>query len=185
MNNDANGVPQPYRVTQEVISTPQGKAMVFNYLKDNAPDTSKYEYHAWTGEDQEYINECVRIYSSPQLTLQAMSAAQNPGGAQIQQQPMYAQAAVQPQVQMPQMANTQSFTGPQMGNQMPIQEMAMPTMGLGNVDVAQTNPAGYTAPNLGSDVDALIAGGADGNAKPAAAPTVGLDLADILNGQML
>lgn len=184
---------QQYIVTPDVISTPQGKEMVFNYLKDNAPDTSKYEYQPWTQEQSEFVNRCILVYSDPSATLQAAQATAMPGIAPVQQQPAFAQAAAQPMVQ-PQMPTMGMHTG----NQQPFapQASAMPTMpsmsegfempgvpsmGLDVNSVASTDPRGFnqTAP-LNSDIDSLINGAQQ---QQASAPTMGMDLSDVLNGQ--
>lgn len=169
---NAQGVPTTSVVTTQTIATPQGKEMVFNYLKENAPDMSRYEYHEWTAEQSNFVNECIQIYSNPQATIQAMSAAQNPGMTQVQQAPMSAQAAMQPS-----MANTQPFSAPAAPTA-PTMPFEMPTM---STPAAPTT--GFQAPQLNADVDALLGGGQE--KKATSAPSMGLDLADVLNGQML
>lgn len=219
ITNNAQGQPQIYVVTPETIANEQGKALVFNYLKDNAPDTSKYEYHAWTAETQQFVNRCIQVYSNPQATLQAMSAAQNPGVNPIQSVPTMTQAAAQP-MQMPSMpqmsntpvgvsglgnpmptmpagGNTQPFSAPAAATapSMPIDPMvgftipsapAAPTMGLGDpmAGTMPTVPGNFGTPELPSDVNALLDN--VGPKKPAgAAPAMGLDLSDVLNGQII
>ena len=170
---NAQGVPTTAVVTMQTIANPQGKEMVYNYLKEIAPDMSRYEYHEWTAEQTNFVNECIQIYSNPQATIQAMSAAQNPGTTPVQQQSVSAQAAMQP--------NVQTFSAPaaQTANTMPFE---MPNLDLGT---PQTNPvgSGFSAPQLGADVDALLGSGAQ--EKKQSAPVGGLDLADVLNGQMM
>lgn len=190
--NNAQGQPQVAVVTTATIATEQGKAAVFNYLKENAPDTDKYEYHPWTTEDTEFVNECIRIYSNPQASIQARAAAQNPGMTQVATQPMGAQMAAQPvQVQPQQMPfNTYGQNPmadamaamPQMpaAPQMPTQAQ-MPTFGLDNAAVAQTSPGGFQPTNI-PDVDALLN---QGQTEKQAAPAMALDLNDVLSGQIL
>jgi hypothetical protein len=166
---DAQGVPTTSVVTDQTIASQQGKELVFNYLKENAPDMSRYEYHEWTAEQANFVNECIQIYSNPQATIQAMSAAQNPGMPQIQQPAMSAQAAMQP--------NVQPFSTPAAASA-PTMPFEMPTMSAPTVPTMSAP----TAPQLNADVDALLGGGQE---KKTSAPTIGLDLADVLNGQML
>ena len=66
--------------------------------------------------------------------------------------------------------------------QMP-QMPQMPTMGLDGASVAQVSPQGFGAtPGLPPDVDALLNQGTP-SVQPSA-PSMGLDLADVLNGAM-
>lgn len=171
--NNAQGQPQISVVTTATIATEQGKAAVFNYLKENAPDTDKYEYHSWTTEETEFVNECIRIYSNPQASIQAAAAAQNPGVPQVATQPMATQTAQSP-VQLPQMSDAP------VNPQMPA--APAPQFGLDGLGVAQTSPAGFQPTNI-PDVDALLNTGAE--APKQAAPTMALDLNDVLNGQIL
>ena len=157
---------QIYTVTPETISTPEGKQMVFDYLNTNAPDTSRYEYHDWTAEEQEFVNKCIQIYSNPNATIQAMSASQAPGQAPINSAPSVAQAAAQPVAQPTKGGNTQPFT--------------MPTTGLTSQGAAPMSPAGFTVPQGLGDVDNLI-----DNAPKQASPSMGLNLEDVLAGQII
>lgn len=166
--NNAQGQPQVAVVTQATIASEQGKAAVFNYLKENAPDTDKYEYHAWTAEQTEFVNDCIRIYSNPQATIQAMSAAQAPGVAQVAAQPMATQVAAQPVTTFIPQATAPA--APQ-----------MPTFGLEGTAVAQTAPGGFQPTNI-PDVDSLLNQGVE---PKKAAPSMPLDLNDVLNGQIL
>jgi hypothetical protein len=182
--NNAQGQPQTVVVTAQTIASEQGKAAVFNYLKENAPDTDKYEYHAWTAEETEFVNDCIRIYSNPQATIQAMSAAQNPGMPQVATQPMATQVAATP-VQVPQMPTTP--VAPQMPVGMPtVPQMPatpqVPSFGLDATAVAQTAPTGFQPTNI-PDVDELLNQGA--TTAPKQAPAMALDLNDVLNGQIL
>lgn len=161
VTNNAQGQQQVSVVTPATIATEQGKAMVFNYLKDNAPDMEKYEYHPWTTEQSDFVNECIRIYSNPQATIQAMSAAQNPAGTTVASQPMVAQTATNP---VPQMSAPQ-----------------MPTMDLGSNAVTQTAPTGFQGVGL-PDVDNIL----NQSSEPKkTSPTMALDLNDVLNGQII
>lgn len=177
--NNAQGQPQVVVVTAQTISSEQGKAAVFNYLKENAPDTDKYEYHPWSAEETEFVNDCIRIYSNPQASIQAAAAAQNPGVAQVAQQPMATQVAQQPIQQVPQMP--QMNTGFTMPTQQPAAPQ-MPTFGLDNNAVAQTAPTGFQPTNI-PDVDALLNQG--GTSEKKSAPSMPLDLNEVLSGQIL
>lgn len=173
--NNAQGQPQISVVTTATIATEQGKAAVFNYLKENAPDTDKYEYHPWTTEETEFVNECIRIYSNPQASIQAAAAAQNPGVPQVATQPMAAQTAQAP-VQLPQMPAAPVTP------QMSAAPAPAPQFGLDGLGIAQTSPTGFQPTNI-PDVDALLNTGAE--APKQAAPSMALDLNDVLNGQIL
>ena len=179
--NNAQGQPQVAVVTTSTIATEQGKAAVFNYLKENAPDTDKYEYHAWSTEDTEFVNECIRIYSNPQLSIQAKAAAANPGVAPVATQPMAQQFAAQPQVVQPVQAQI-----PQMPQSVQMPEAAPapsfgPTFGLDGTAVAPTSPAGFQPVGV-PEVDALLGQGTEHKKE---APAMALDLNDVLSGQIL
>lgn len=59
----------------------------------------------------------------------------------------------------------------------------MPTMGLDTAAVAQVSPQGFDAtPGLSPDVDALL--NQNTPQGQTTAPSMGLDLADVLNGAM-
>ena len=179
--NNAQGQPQVAVVTTSTIATEQGKAAVFNYLKENAPDTDKYEYHAWSTEDTEFVNECIRIYSNPQLSIQAKAAAANPGVAPVAAQPMAQQFAAQPQVVQPVQAQI-----PQMPQSVQMPEAAPvpsfgPTFGLDGTAVAPTSPVGFQPVGV-PEVDALLGQGTEHKKE---APTMALDLNDVLSGQIL
>lgn len=220
---NAQGQPQVYAVTPETVANAQGKQMVFDYLKNNAPSLEPYEYHPWTDEINTFVNTCIQIYSNPNQTVNAVAASQNPMGAAGMQMPgmqmpttgaptgnamfpptgmptMGSTPAAQPAApqipQMPQMP--QMPTMPQMPSmneaapvapaeqpaapQMP-QMPQMPTMGLDGAAVAQVSPQGFGAtPGLSPDVDALLNQGTP-SVQPSA-PSMGLDLADVLNGAM-
>lgn len=128
--NNAQRQPQVFVVTTATIAKEQGKDAVFKYLKENVPDTDKYEYHPWTIEETEFLNECIRIYYNPQATIQAMSAAQNPGMPQVATQTKAAQTAQAP-VQLQQM---QVQVAPA-----PAPAPAAPQFGLDGLGVAQTS----------------------------------------------
>lgn len=181
--NNAQGQPQVAVVTTATIATEQGKTAVFNYLKENAPDTDKYEYHAWTTEDTEFVNECIRIYSNPQLSIQAKAAAANPGATQIATQPMAQQFAAQPvqQISTPPVNVPQMPAAPQIPatHQMPVPQM--PTFGLDNAGITQTSPTGFQPTNI-PEVDALLGQGTEQKKE---APAMPLDLNDVLSGQIL
>ena len=102
-----------------------------------------------------------------------MSAAQNPGAQQVATHPMAAQTAQTP-VQLPQM--------PPQVTQMPTQAApAAPQFGLDGLGVAQTSPAGFQPTGVPGVDDLLNQAPHQTNA----APTMALDLNDVLNGQIL
>ena len=185
--NNAQGQPQVAVVTTATIATEQGKNAVFNYLKENAPDTDKYEYHPWTTEETEFVNECIRIYSNPQASIQAKAAAANPGLTQVAAQPMSAQVAAQPQM-VPQMPaapqQVTSFNPMDLGGIPQTQASAAPAapvFGLDNAGIAPTSPTGFQPTNI-PDVDALLN---QGQTEKKEAPAMALDLNDVLSGQIL
>lgn len=49
-------------VTEQLISSEKGQQLVFNYLKENAPDTSQYEYHDWDENTEKFVNMCIQFY---------------------------------------------------------------------------------------------------------------------------
>ena len=209
---NAQGVSQIYSVTMDTISTPEGKQMVFDYLKNNAPSLEPYEYHAWTPEVEEFVNTCIKIYSNPQQTVNAVAAAQNPGmnmnlGGMTTQGP-----AATPQTMgvfpatntvptsmptMPTMPAAPSMltaptipapAAPTMPTAPTIPAPAaptmptMPTMGLDANAVTQVDPRGFNNNEISADVEALL----NQPTKPVTQqPTMGLDLADVLNGTMM
>ena len=213
---NAQGQPQVYAVTPETVANAQGKQMVFDYLKNNAPSLEPYEYHPWTDEINTFVNTCIQIYSNPNQTVNAVAASQNPMAAAGMQMPgmqmpttgvptgnamfpptgmptMGATPAAQPAAQpsapqmptMPQMPAGLNEVAPAAQSaapQMPIMPQ-MPTMGLDGSAVAQVSPQGFGAtPGVSPDVDALLNQGAP-TVQPSA-PSMGLDLADVLNGAM-
>lgn len=162
VNTDAMGQQTITVVTPQTISTAEGRQMVFEYIKNNAPDISKHEEHAWTPEEADLVNRCITTYSNPQASMALQRAVANPGMT-MPSTPMGAQTASSPMFQ----------TAP------------TPTMGLDAQNVAQTDTRGYSAPQVPSDVNALISGGLGGQtATPSAGPSIGLGLEDVLNGQM-
>jgi len=193
VTTDAMGQQSMAIVTADTISTSQGKEMVFNYIVNNAPSTEKYEYHPWTAEIQEFVNQCIQVYSNPQATIQAASAAANPAGMQIPQQAGYAQATMQP-MQVPTMNNAASqMAMPQAPTMQSAPSMAMPmgdpmvgmgaapAMGLNINNITSTTPGNFEAPHFGSEVNDLINGGQE--KKPSMAAPMNLD--DVLNGQTI
>jgi hypothetical protein len=190
ITNNAQGQPQVYVVTENTIGTDQGKQMVFNYLKDNAPDMSKYEYHAWDAETTQFVNECIRVYTNPQLTIKAMSEGDGLT-TQVGQMPMQAQAAAMPMQSQPQMTkpgNTQAFAPQAQMPQMPIETPQMPQMGpqigLTGLDgVPGMTMPGATANNLSdlpADLENILNGGDTTSAAPTASNQPLIDLNSVM-----
>lgn len=147
--------------------------MVFNYLKENAPDISKYEYRDWTAETTQFVNECIQIYSNPQATIQAMSAA-GAATAPVQAAPAAAQAAMTPQA----MPAAPVFSAPSMP------EFSAPSMGLASAPSA-TDPRGFD-PAAMSGLDGVLGTTPTPSAPSApSAPSMGMNLDDILAGQIV
>ena len=101
-----------------------------------------------------------------------MSAAQNPGAPQVASQPMAAQTAKAP-VQLPQM--------PSQVAQATAPTVPTPQFGLDGIGVTQTSPAGFQPTGVPGVDDLLNQAPQQTNA----APTMALDLNDVLNGQIL
>lgn len=205
---DAMGNLQWMVVTNETIASEQGRTAVFEYLKNNAPDMTAYEYKPWTQEDQNFINEMVQIYSNPQAIAAAVQtsmmsgapAAPSTGGFVPNQSSAPAMGinnnmfagiptpAAAPAVSMP---NTSAPTGFNMGSA-PGVGMNMgsaptaPSMGMAMPQNTTPGaaPGGFNTTGLPGDIDAVIGGGTP-TPTPAAAPTTGLNLDEILAGQMM
>ena len=170
-------------VTAETVKTDEMKNFVFNYLKENAPDTEKYEYHPWTAEQTEFVNDCIRIYSNPQATIQALSAAQNPGATPVNNQPMSQQFAGMPQIQQVPQMQIPDVKMPNLGGMpsSPMPAPSMPTMDIPSQSLTQTSPEGFQPSGI-PNVDALLN---TPEAPKQAAPQMPLDLSDVLKGQIL
>lgn len=86
-------------VTQEIAENEQGRTAVFNYLKENCPDTTPYEYHSWDAKTTQIVDEIIRIYSGQAgqaatesyqqsaASLSDMMSQQSSAPAQRQQEP--------------------------------------------------------------------------------------------------
>lgn len=174
-------------VTNETIASEQGRTVVFDYLKNNAPDMSSYEYKPWTPEDQNFINEMVQIYSNPQATAAAVQQSMGmPGMQQAPTQGGFAQPVQQPNF------NNNMFAGvpnppAQAAPAMSINPMgSMPTMPQMGMPAAPVNTTpGFSDSGLPADINNLISGTTDTNASAPTTPVAGLNLDDILSGQMV
>jgi hypothetical protein len=179
-------------VTPQLCATIEGQQAVLDYLQKNAPDMTPYEFHPWTEADTQFVNECVQIYSDPTQSVTA-ATQRTYGQAQAMPQnvatPMGMQFPTgQPMMQAPQ--------------QMPV-NTAAPGMGLdpiigfnnpGTVQMPQApQPAAQQPLNVGGFTtelpeglnDVLNAGTPSQPSAPANAPTMGLNLNDVLAGQMI
>lgn len=157
-------------VTSQTIATAEGQKAVLDYLQKNAPDMTSYEYHPMTDSDMQFVNECIQVYSNPELSVQA--ANQRTYGA--------ASAATSGQNPQQLMCFPQQHTATTQqaaGLQMPSNAQAPQPMGL-NVEYTPNIPegiipAGAGAPTAPSDPSAT------------GAPAMGLNLNDVLAGQMI
>jgi len=207
---NAQGQMQWNVVTGDLTAKPEGRQMVFNYIKENAPDMERYKYHEWDTETTTFVNECIQIYSNPTATIQAMSAQPVTGmgmpqssmasqaatmptvaapaslamampGAMPQAMPMQQAQPAMPMATMPAMPSMDSLVPPTPTN--PMAMPAMPTIGLNEVPSMNVG-AGFNAPVMGEDINSLI-----GVQTPAATtqpdPTLNLDLSDVLNNQFI
>lgn len=158
-----NGV-QEVAVTEETIANQAVRTAVQNYLTENCPSLEPYEYHPWTDEIRNFVNECIQIATNKELTLRAANQSNGanaygaavpkaPAASVVETQTVY--AAPQPQVQ--------------------------PTMGF-DAPPMNTTPGGFDPASIPSLDDVL---GGSPAPKPAAqsAPTGGgIDLNDVLGG---
>lgn len=157
--SNVNGQQQISVVTSETISTQQGKEMVFNYLNENVPDISRYEYNDWNTETTQFVNECISLYSNPQQSMQAAAA---PAMGPVQSAPVQQQAAMSAQAQ-------------------PIQ---MPSMGLSAMP--QTAPSPSAMPNISNtNIDSILNNVNTAAPAPMPTPQMSTNLDDVLNGQMI
>lgn len=164
-------------VTAQTVATPEGQAAVLEYLQKNAPDTTQYEYHPLTDADIQYINECIQIYTDPAMSVQA--AAQRTYGqntaSQLAGAPTTAPAnmgAGFPQMPMGQHASAAPTT-PQ-GLQLPNTPPSVQPAGM----------APQFTPNLPEGLNEVI-GGAPTAPAQTNTPAMGLNLTDVLAGQMV
>lgn len=188
---DQMGNMQWMSVTQDTVSTEQGRTAVFEYLKNNAPDMSTYEYKPWDSATTDLVNQMVQIYSNPQATVAAMQGQMNTQmatpqvGTQTlggpmgfgQQQGFSGMPMGQPTQQMPQQAmglNTSqnvATSTPQMG-------MSAPSTGM--------DPRGFNqSPELPGDINSVLGMGMPQASPAPSAPVAGLNLDDVLSGQMI
>lgn len=180
-NTQGQMVWQP--ITQEIVAANANvKNLVLNYLKEHAPSLEPYEYHVWTPEITEHVNQCIQLYSNPQITMAAAT------GAPVQQTQFMQQPAQQPvaqptqnPIQYPQM-NMQPSMLPNQPAMQPTQNpVAGLQMGSTAADMTQTTPGGFGA----SNVDMSVLDGLTVTAAPQAAPanpTQGMSLDDVLSG---
>lgn len=164
-NAQGQDVWQP--ITQEVVAAnPNVKSLVLEYLKNNCPSLEPFEYHPWTPEITEFVNTCIKIYSNPMASMQAMTQANSAG--------FMSQPAMTPQVtQTQQPIAPQPQVAPTAGLQMGVTE-----------NFNQTTPGGFSAsqvPNLGNgELDSLLNAGSTPQAPTN--PTAGMSLDDVLSG---
>lgn len=180
-NQQGQMVWQP--ITQEIVAANANvKNLVLTYLKEHAPSLEPYEYHAWTPEITEHVNQCIQLYSNPQATMAAAT------GAPVQQSQFMQQPAMQPVQQPTQnpMQYPQMNMQPTMVPNQPVQQPAQnPTVGLQlggtPAEMTQTTPGGFGA----SNVDMSVFDGLTGATSPQVAPanpTQGMSLDDVLSG---
>lgn len=158
--NTTNGV-QNIAITEETIANDKVRAAVLKYLNENCPSLDPYDYHPWTDEIRNFVQECIQVATNKQLTLQAANAQSNNGFQNV--------ASVTPAAPVVESVATATFT-PQ-----------MPTMGTDPVPQASA-PGGFSASSIPSLDDVL--GGTQTTAAPAQsnAPAGGIDLSDVLGG---
>lgn len=66
-------------VSEELIKNQKGQELVFNYLKDNCPDMSSYEYHDWDEATQTFVSTVINYYvnGNPMSYSQSANALNN------------------------------------------------------------------------------------------------------------
>lgn len=174
-------------VTPQTVATPEGQQAVFDYLQKNAPDVTPYEFKPWTDADIQFVNECVQIYSNPELSAQAANQRAFAGGT-----------PVAPAAQTPMGLNI-GYGAPAQAAPAPVAPQ-MPAAGVQAPPVMGVNPAGgiqmptaapapqAMTPNpqftdkLPEGLDSVLNGGHPSTPQPAA-PVMGLNLGDVLAGQ--
>lgn len=163
----ANGI-QEVPITAENIQNAQLREVIQKYLTENCPSLEPYEYHPWTDEIRNFVNECIQIATNKQLTLKAAnqaSAANAYGGAT----PVVPAAPVVESAPAP----VPVYAAPQ--------QPAAPTMGFDPVPQA-TTPGGFNSANIPS-LDDVLGGVAPAQPAPSSAPAGGgIDLNDVLGG---
>lgn len=164
-NAQGQDVWQP--ITKDIIaSNPNVKSLVLNYLKENCPSLEPYEFHPWTPEVTEFVNTCIKIYTNPQASMQAMTGGnvQQPMSNPYMSQPAMTPTVVQTQqVQAPAQAPT---SGLQLGT--PVNNMQ------------QTTPGGFSTSALPDNIDKILDQNIPANTPPN--PTANMSLDDVLNG---
>lgn len=183
---DAAGNKQWYAITKDTISTQEGATMALEYLKNNVPDLSQYDYRPWTPEVEAAVNEAIMVYTNPNLSIQAASSTASFGQAMggFAQQPTSIPtmgigqpvAATAPSVPTMGAAPAAPVAQPMGGMQMPV---------MGQSQVFGGAPAGFSAPGISADVNNMISGATQGEQTAPSVNAGNMDLNDILNGQML
>ena len=159
-------------ITKDVVaSNPNVKTLVLNYLKEHCPSLSPYEFHPWTPEITEFVNTCIKIYTNPQVSMQAMTGGQQP----LQTSPYMSQPAMTPQIQPQQTPAQAPPQAPAMGLQ----------MGINTDNMQQTTPGGFSASSIpginNGELDNILStGGPTTNTPPN--PTANMSLDDVLSG---
>lgn len=155
---------QEVAITEETIANQAVRTAVQTYLTENCPSLEPYEYHPWTDEIRNYVNECIQIATSKELTLRAANQS-NGSNAYGAAAPIAPAASV---------VDTKPVYAPQ------PQPVSAPTMGFDPVPKA-TAPGGFDPSSIPSLNDVL-----GGSAAPSPAPSSpaggGIDLNDVLGG---
>lgn len=150
-------------ITQQVVAdNPSVKEIIFNYLKEHCPSLTPYEYQPWSDEIRNFVDTCIKIYSNPQMSMQAATGQiaqhqSNPYMSQPAQSPVAAPVSTIPQTQ---------------GLQ----------MDLSGLNTQQPNTfAASSISGLDNNIDDLLNMNSAPKQTPAA-PTEGLKLDDVLSG---
>lgn len=184
---NAQGQPQWCVVTPQTLATEQGQKAVIDYLTNNAPDMTPYEYHAWDEQTTAFVNECVQIYSNPNATVQAISQAQMAAMPQGVGAPVTQPAAATPA--MPGMPTTPmgGFVNTAPATPTPGNGFGMPpTIGMPAPTMTMPESGGFAdSANIPAGIEDVLNAGQPTPAQPSAAPSLGVSLEDVLAGQMV
>lgn len=66
---------QIHVVTDKLAASEQGRQLVLNYLTENCPDMTPYEFHPWDEETTKFVDDMIKFYTSDGITNQGVSQA--------------------------------------------------------------------------------------------------------------
>lgn len=66
---------QVHVVTDKLAANEKGRQLVLNYLNDNCPDMTPYEFHPWDEETTKFVDQMIQFYTSSGVTNQDVPQA--------------------------------------------------------------------------------------------------------------